>query len=259
MKVHGELMEHGWVFTIRRWWTKEPSREDVSSFARQRERPWKNMLLPKQSEEQLPHVPGWWEHSSPVPSDSFIDTNLSNEWKRYLGPAALVGPIGRSSLWVRFGGRACLCTAEHLRGVTPDEADCLGLDERTQLHELRRTAQELPENYEDLTSQPGPPPPVEGPTKPPGEPEEPSRDDLDIGMDAVEPMALVEGAGETTSSTEVGEQSISRTGRGASIGQQALAEIPYGKTAESHQFTRARLENPLDRNRGKLGRTKQNW
>ena len=45
-------------FPIRRWWTKETSWQDVSSFGRQRERPWKNMLLRKRSEEQLPHVPG---------------------------------------------------------------------------------------------------------------------------------------------------------------------------------------------------------
>ena len=55
---------------------------------------------------------------APVPSVSFTDTNLANEWKRYLGLAALVGPHGRSSMWARFGGRACLCATEHLRGVT---------------------------------------------------------------------------------------------------------------------------------------------
>ena len=48
-----------------------------------------------------------------------------------------------------------MCATEHLRGVTPDEADRLGLDERRQLDELLRAAQEVPENYEDLTSQPG--------------------------------------------------------------------------------------------------------
>ena len=52
---------------------------------------------------------------------------------RYLGPAALIGPHGRSSWWVSFGGRAHLCATEHLRGVTPDEADRLGVDERRQL------------------------------------------------------------------------------------------------------------------------------
>ena len=62
---------------------------------------------------------------------------------------------------MRFGGRAYLCASEHLRGVTPDEADRLGLDERRQLDELLRAAQEVPENFEDLTSKPGPPPPVE--------------------------------------------------------------------------------------------------
>ena len=86
---------------------------------------------------------------------------------RHLRPADLIGPHGQSSWWVRFGGRAYLCATEHLRGVTPDEADCLGLDERRQLDELLRAAREVPENYEDLTSQPGPRPPVEVPTEPP--------------------------------------------------------------------------------------------
>ena len=103
---------------------------------------------------------------------------------RYLRPAALIGPHGQSSWWVRFGGRAYLCATEHLRGVTPDGADRLGIDERRQLDELLPAAREVPENCEDL----GPPPPVEVPTDPPGEPAEPSRDDLDIGIEALEPM-----------------------------------------------------------------------
>ena len=82
-----------------------------------------------------------------------------------------------------------ICATEHLRGVTPDEADCLGLDERRQLDELLR-----PENFEDLTSQPGPP--VEVPTDPRREPEAPSHDNLDIGMEAVEPMTPLEEAKE---------------------------------------------------------------
>ena len=57
---------------------------------------------------------------------------------------------------MRFGGRAYLCATEHLRGVTPDEADCLGLDEKRQLDELLLAAREVPANCEDLTSQPGP-------------------------------------------------------------------------------------------------------
>ena len=138
--------------------------------------------------------------------------------ERYLGLAALIGPQGRSAMWVRFDGRANLFATKHLRGVTPNEADCLGLDERKQLHELLRAAQEVPKNYEDLTSQPGPPQPVERPTKPPGKPEESSRDDLDIGMDEVEPMVFREKAGESAFLTKVGEQSISWRGRGASIG-----------------------------------------
>ena len=132
---------------------------------------------------------------------------------------------------MRFGGTAYLCATEHLRGVTPDEADCLALDERRQLDELLRAAREVPENYEDLTSQLGPPPPVEVPTEPPREPEEPSRDDLDIGMDAVEQMTRLEGAGETASSTE----------------------IPYGETAGSPQFKGVHLEEPLDDEQEKTG------
>ena len=34
--------------------------------------------------------------------------------------------------------------------------DRLGIDERRQLDELLKAAQEVPKNYEDLTSQPGP-------------------------------------------------------------------------------------------------------
>ena len=118
---------------------------------------WNSSRRSRRNQKSSCHTfPANEKHSSPVPSVSFTDTNLANEWKRYLGPAALVGPHGRSSSWVRFGGRACLCATEHLRGVTSDEAACLGLDERTQLHELRRAAQEVPENYEDLTSQPWP-------------------------------------------------------------------------------------------------------
>ena len=39
---------------------------------------------------------------------------------------------------LRFGGRAFFCATEHLRGVMPDEADRLGIDEMTQLDELLR-------------------------------------------------------------------------------------------------------------------------
>ena len=58
---------------------------------------------------------------------------------------------------MRFGGRAYLCASEHLRGVTPDEADRLGLDEGRLLDVLLWAAREVPENCEDLTSQPEPP------------------------------------------------------------------------------------------------------
>ena len=103
---------------------------------------------------------------------------------RYLGHAALSGRHGRSSWWVPFGARAYLCATEHLREVTSDAADCLGLDQRRQWDELLKAAREMPENYEDLTSQLGHPQPVEVPTEPLREPEEPSHDD----MDAVEQM-----------------------------------------------------------------------
>ena len=169
---------------------------------------------------------------------------------RYLGQAALIGPHGPSRWWVRFGGRAYLCATEHLRGVTPDEADCLGLDERRQLDELLWAAREAPENYEDLTSQPGPPQPEE--------PAEPSRDDLDIGIQAVDPMTLLEEARETETSTQVGEQSISWRRHEENLGQQNRTEIPYEETGGSPQFKRARLEEPLKTNRRKLVRTKQN-
>ena len=94
---------------------------------------------------------------------------------RYLGPAALIGPHGRSCWWVRFGGRAYLCATEHLRGVTPDKLDRLGalMNRETVGRAALKAAREVPENYEDLTSQPRPSPPAEVPTEPPREPEEP--------------------------------------------------------------------------------------
>ena len=98
-----------------------------------------------------------------------------------------------------------MCATEHLQGVTPDEADRLGTDGRRQLDELLKAAQEVPENFEDLTSQLGPEPPVEVPTEPPREPEEPSRDDLDDGMETGDQSTLAEESGEV-SSTEIGGQ-----------------------------------------------------
>ena len=100
-------------------------------------------------------------------------------------PPVLIGPHGRSSWWVRFGGRGYLCATEHLRGVTPDE--------------LLKAAVDVPENYEN-------PQPVEVATEPPRQPEEPSHDDLDIGVDAVEQITPLEGAG----ATEIGEQTGAR-------------------------------------------------
>ena len=150
---------------------------------------------------------------------------------RYLGPAALIGLHGRSSWWVRFGGRAYLCATEHFRGVTPDEADCLGLDERRHFDELLWAAREVPEKYEDLTSHLGPRPSVEVPTDPPGEPAEPSRDVLDVGMEAVEPTTPLEAA--RGSSTEDGEQSTSWRRHEENLGQQNRTQIPYEETAGS--------------------------
>ena len=43
MKVYGELMEHGEVVPIRRFWTKVTSWPDVSSFGHQHESPQKNV------------------------------------------------------------------------------------------------------------------------------------------------------------------------------------------------------------------------
>ena len=63
-----------------------------------------------------------------------------------------------------------MCATEHLRGVTPDESDRLGIDERRQLDELIRAAKEVKENYGDVTSQPGSPLPVEVLTEPAREP-----------------------------------------------------------------------------------------
>ena len=154
--------------------------QDASSFWRQHERPWNSMLLQKSSGEHRTfdffyrHYPG-----------KRLVTAMRG---RYLGPAALIGPHDRSGWWVLFGARAYSCATEHLRGVTPDEADRQGLDERRELEELLKAACEV--HNEDLTSQPGRPPPVEIPTEPPREPEETVRNDLDIGMDAMNQLTL---------------------------------------------------------------------
>ena len=138
--------------------------------------------------------------------------------------------------------------------VTLDEADCLGLDERRQLDELLRAAREVPENYEDLTSQPGPPHQWRVPTDPPREPEEPSRDDLHIDMEAVEPMTPLEEARETESSTEIGEQSISWRRHEENLGQQNWTEIPHEENVGNPQFKRARLEASLEDEQEKTGK-----
>ena len=120
----------------------------------------------------------WWTkgdergktfHHSGISARSLRKTcRLGRDQKNYhLGPAALIGPHVRSC-WV--GGRADLCAAEHLRRVAPDEGNRLGMDESRQEDELL--------NCGDPTSQPRPPPPVDGDL------EEPSCDDLDVSMDA---------------------------------------------------------------------------
>ena len=126
------------------------------------------------------------------------------------------------------------------------------------MDELLTEAREVPENYEDLTSQPGPPPLVEVPTDPPGQPAEPSRDDWDIGMEAFQPVTPLEEARETEASTEVGEQSISWRRHEENFGQQNQTEIPHEETGGSPQFKGARLGSPLKANRKELVRTKQN-
>ena len=57
----------------------------------------------------------------------------SDQKNRYLGSAALMGRHLRSC-W--FDGRANLCAAEHLRGVSSDEGVRLGMDESRQVDEL---------------------------------------------------------------------------------------------------------------------------
>ena len=104
---------------------------------------------------------------------------------RHLRPAALSGPHGRSSWWVRFGGRAYLCATETLARSHARRSGSRGpVTKEDSWPRLLPAAREVPENCEDL----GLPPPVEVPTDPPGEPAEPSRDDLDIGIEAVEPI-----------------------------------------------------------------------
>ena len=122
-------------FLIGRWWMKETSCQDVLSFGRPREKLWKNMPLQKRSGAAVTSS-GANENVRAPGTLCFFHRHYPGKRAetamrgRYLGPAALIGPHGRSSWWVRFGGRAYLCATEHLRGVTPDEADRLGIDER---------------------------------------------------------------------------------------------------------------------------------
>ena len=83
LKVDGELMEHGEVVPHSEGFLmKETSWPDLSLFGRRRERPWKNMLLLKRSEEQLQHIPGQRRHSSLVLFLSCTGTTQANERKR---------------------------------------------------------------------------------------------------------------------------------------------------------------------------------
>ena len=119
MKVYGELMEHGEVvphpkvvvegdelarrFIVRtsaRGAASEAIRRAVATFSR----PVK-MFEPGTLCFFHRHYPG-----------KRAETAMRG---RYLGPAVLIGPHGRSSWWVLFAGRAHLCATEHLRGVTP--------------------------------------------------------------------------------------------------------------------------------------------
>ena len=77
------------------------------------------------------------------------------------------------------------------------EAICLGLDERRQLADLLKPTQEVPENYEDLTSQPESAPQMEIPTKA-------SREPKDVGMETTEKMPPPERARETELLADVG-------------------------------------------------------
>ena len=114
----------------------------------------------------------------------------------------------------------------------------MGIDERRQLGELLKTAQEVPENYEGLTSQ--------VPKEPRREPEEPSRDDLDDCMGTGDQLTPPEESGETVPSKEIGGQSTLWKERRTNDGQPAPVEIPDEETAGSPQFKRACLEESLD-------------
>ena len=127
---------------------------------------------------------------------------------RYLGPAALIGPHG--AIWWK-SILVCHCTPARSHARRSGSR----VDGRRQLD---RAAGKVPENDEDLTSQPGPPPPVEVPTDPPREPEEPSPHDLDIGMEAVEQMTPLEETRETESSTEIGRVGNTRISQNSFTG-----------------------------------------
>ena len=139
MKVHGELVEHGEIF-VRKWWTKETSWQDVLLFGRPREKLWKNMPFPKRVRRAAATRSRPMKTFEPGTLCFFPRKRAETaQGGRYFGPAALIGPHGRSSWWVMFGGRADLCATEHLRGVTLDESDRLGIDERRQPRRYPKT------------------------------------------------------------------------------------------------------------------------
>ena len=254
MKVHGELMEHGEVIAhpklvdegdelARRFIVRASARdaleehaasEAIRRAAATRSRPMKTF--------EPSTLCFFYRHYTGERAETAMRG-------RYLGPAALIGSHGRSGSWVRFCGRAHLCATEHLRGVT------LALTKGDSWTSCSGQPRRYRNNNEDLTTQPGPAPPVEDPTEPSREPEEPSRDDLDDGVETGDQSTPSEESGETVSSTESGGQSILWKERGTNHRQLALDEIPDEETAGNPQFKRARLEEPLTTNRRKLRTT----
>ena len=110
-----------------------------------------------------------------------------------------------------------------------------------------RSCSRPPVKYLKTTSsQPKLPTPVEIPTDPPRKPDETVPEDLDIGMDPIEPIDPSEGAGAAASSTEIEVQSSPWKGLGASFGQHALHETPFAEAAGSPRLPKALLEKPLE-------------
>ena len=148
---------------------------------------------------------------------------------------------------MRFGGRSYLCATEHLRGATPDEADRLGIDERRQLDELPRAAREVPEYYEDLTSQPGPRHQWKFRQNHQGDPRSRHAMTWISAWTQLGKLLPLGGARETASSKEIGGQSTFVEDVERVLDSRLWPNFfYYGETAENPQFKRARLEEPLD-------------